>query len=143
MVLHADVKGNRTVEDLRNNVSSIAIETIFNRRKLTRTVPDEDQHDSYLHAPNEELRNIFRSDGLVNMNSFPITERCLTRIVFEDFGWPIKFFRNLGELVRTLDGALKGVLRCNVVVASPLSDHCLRISGITRQRHCPPRHQLL
>jgi len=141
MVLHADIKGNRTVEDLRNNVSSIAIETIFSNGRKVTCIPDEDQHDSYLYAPNEELRKIFRSDGLVNLNSFPITERCLTRIVFEDFGWPIKFFRNLDELVRTLDGALKGALRCNAVVAFPLSDHCLRISSVTRQGHCPPRHQ--
>jgi len=126
MVLHADVKGNKTVEELRNGVSSTPIGTVFHNQGKVAPGPDEDQHDLYLHAANVELRDLFLSDGLVEFSSFQTTGRCLTRMVFEDFGWPIKFFRNLGELMRTLYGALEGALHCDAVVAFPPSDTLLK-----------------
>jgi len=127
MVLHADVKGNKTVEELRNGVSSTPIGTVFHNQGKVAPGPDEDQHDLYLHAANVELRNFFVSNGLVDFSSSLETAgRCLTRMVFEDFGWPIKFFRNLGELTRTLYGALEGAFHCDAVVAFPPSDALLK-----------------
>ncbi|THU99113.1 hypothetical protein K435DRAFT_837793 [Dendrothele bispora CBS 962.96] len=41
-------------------------------------------------------------------HSFRFTERQLCRMVFEDFGWPIKRFRSLGELLNMLEHCLEG-----------------------------------
>ncbi|THU97857.1 hypothetical protein K435DRAFT_50180 [Dendrothele bispora CBS 962.96] len=104
------VPGTRTEENFRCDIedsrpsSSIRSSTTLGKRREpgdehTKTMPREEQ----LH---EQLTNALSLKFGDPLRRF--TERQLCRMVFKDFGWPIKCFRSLEELLDILGHCLEG-----------------------------------
>ncbi|THU97745.1 hypothetical protein K435DRAFT_965275 [Dendrothele bispora CBS 962.96] len=107
---HEIVPDTRTGENFRCGIkeSQAAMATQPPPTSGKRQAPG-DEHTK--EGPREEQLH----EQLTNMmsvkfgnHSFRFTERQLCRMVFEDFGWPIKRFRSLGELLNMLKHYLEG-----------------------------------
>ncbi|KAK7440007.1 hypothetical protein VKT23_017260 [Stygiomarasmius scandens] len=104
---HEVVVGTRTAKDLRSdNIQNYyEQETKSTTRKRTRDEteamdePGEDQlHENFSEVIQKTL----------GKRPLPFTERQLCRIVFVDFGFPLKRFSDLQELLDVLEDVLKG-----------------------------------
>jgi len=102
------VVGTRTAKDLRSdNIQNYyEQETKSTTRKRTR-----DETEAMDEPGEDQLHKNFSEviQKALGKRPLPFTERQLCRIAFVDFGFPLKRFSDLQELLDVLEDVLKGV----------------------------------
>ncbi|KAK7435906.1 hypothetical protein VKT23_019437 [Stygiomarasmius scandens] len=112
---HEVVAGTRTAKDLRSDNIQTAYLEIPHERQETKSKSNarkrgRDEMEVVDEPGEEQLHENFSEviQKAFGMRPLPFTERQLCRIVFVDFGFPLKRFCDLQELLDALEDILKG-----------------------------------
>lgn len=97
-----------TVNHIRRGVevraSSLAGASKSKKRKQ-RELDESQAHESSLHVAATSFQVL---EFAVVAGGRSATNRVLTRTLMRTYGWPVKFFKDIPELVSTLYDAVKG-----------------------------------
>lgn len=108
VLLHYDQPGTNTLSDFRKGIECAPISNFHPGRIIDDNSKKHGKKQrEYIEEPSE--LNYFTDRYPPRWSqSMEITPRCQYRLVLDTFGWPVKNFKNLRELLTVFLGAIEG-----------------------------------